>query len=93
MMEKPQAENIAKKRMTWNRSIPKNQTYGGTAVRASNNVPIRNELMSQLTFSKGMRENILWLGVQVITVRRDDGATALPDADLHGGAILHHEVS
>jgi hypothetical protein len=40
-----------------------------------------------------MRENILWLGVQDITVRRDDGATALPDPDLHGAAILHHEVS
>ena len=93
MTEKPHAKNIAKKRMTWNRSIPKNQRYAGTAVRARNNVPIRNELMSQLTFSKGMRENILWLGVQDITVRRDDGATAIPDPDLHGAAILHHEVS
>jgi hypothetical protein len=34
--------------------------------------------MSQLTFSKGMRENILWLGVQDITVRRDYGRRLYP---------------
>src|ERR1700730_259933 len=31
----------------------------GTAVTAKNKVPIRNELMSQLTFSKGILENML----------------------------------
>jgi hypothetical protein len=92
-MEKPHPRNITKKRMTWNRSIPKNQRYAGTAVSARNKVPIRNELISQLTLSKGIRENMSLFGIRKIAVRRDNGVTALSEPDFHGAAILHYKPS
>ena len=59
MIENPDAKNITKNSAIWRESIPKNQRYAGTAVIERNNVPIRNELMSQLTLSKGILENML----------------------------------
>ena len=59
VMENPQAKNITRNNTTWKVFSPKNHKYRGTAVTAKNRVPIRNELISQLTFSKGIRENML----------------------------------
>jgi hypothetical protein len=39
--------------------MPKNQMYIGTAVIERNNVPIRNELTSQLTRWKGICGNMV----------------------------------
>src|SRR5256886_10810133 len=40
----------------WNKSIPKYQSYHGTAVRVRTKVPIRNELVIQLIRSVGIRK-------------------------------------
>jgi hypothetical protein len=58
VIENPQAQNITKKRTIWNKSMPKKYRYAGTAVSERNRVPIRNELINQLTLSKGIRANI-----------------------------------
>ena len=60
-MEKPHAQNIAKKSAAWNQLIPKCQTYAGTSVSEIIKVPMRKQLIGQLTFSKGMWRNILAL--------------------------------
>src|SRR5437879_1127903 len=40
----------------WNQSMPKCHRYNGTAVSVRTNVPIKNELVVQLTRSIGMRK-------------------------------------
>ena len=57
-MENPHAQNITTNSTIWNKSSPKKYRYAGTAVRERNKVPIRNELISQLTLSNGILWNI-----------------------------------
>ena len=56
MMLKPVAASKTANTATWNQSIPKCQRYSGTAVSVRTNVPIKNELVVQLTRSVGMRK-------------------------------------
>jgi hypothetical protein len=58
MFAGPKEYGIFKRPGSENQSMPKNQRYKGTAVIDRNKVPMRKELMSQLTRSKGIRGNM-----------------------------------
>ena len=55
-MLKPVAASNTANMATWNQSTPKYHRYSGTAVSVRTNVPIKNELVVQLTRLRGMRK-------------------------------------